>query len=139
MFGRPKKLDVNRSTGLLNEPKCATCKAPIFISWKTQGDMDKLGVNRRNLGDPLMFPPKEGTHAWFHMDDPQHIDSDHNATPHDNRTLQQQHDNDFAVSTMYEHFRQTFPETMRRVNQKNDERLEEMKNDKLNKNQFGEH
>lgn len=123
-----RKLDANKRTGLLNEPKCATCKQPIFVSWKDQSSMDKLGVTRTNLGEPMLFPPKEGTHSWYHMDDPQHVNSDHDAAPHDGRTLEQQHNSDMDTHIAFEGYK-----TWRNQPHIND-MIEESKT--LNKNQF---
>jgi hypothetical protein len=100
-----RKLDASKQTGLLNEPKCAKCKQPIFISWKDQSSMDKLGVNTRNLGEPTLFPPKEGTHGWYHMSDPQHKNSEHEATPHDGRTLMEQHNSDQDAHLAFESYK----------------------------------
>ena len=104
---RKRKLDADKRTGLLNEPKCATCKQPIFVSWKDQSSMDKLGVTRTNLGEPTLFPPKEGTHGWYHMSDPQNKNREHAhaITPHDGRSLMEQHNSDQDTHIAFEGYR----------------------------------
>jgi hypothetical protein len=96
MFGKRKKLDADKESGFLNEPKCAKCKQPIFPSWKDGVTIGKLGVTMENSD---FIEPKEATHGWYHMDDPLHETSTHTATPHDGRSLADQHNSDMAVST----------------------------------------